>query len=192
MAFEGEEYCKSNLRNSGFDFAKKRGKEAAVINQLESYLILKIKALGHWVASHDEYYSSQVCPCCFGIVEKVPNYHLRVHECQTCKRHFHRDTGSAQLMARIVWSLLDRTWSDDEANPVPPIMRRWQPPTALKDQPAQIASSSSEPQAQTSVKRKEREEVNPTTTRSTRTKHQNNSSNIQEHNICSKLLNSYV
>jgi hypothetical protein len=103
-------------------------------------------------------------------LEKVPNYNLRVHECQTCKRHFHRDTGSAQLMARIVWSLLDRTWSDDEANPVPPIMRRWQPPTALKDQPAQIASSSSEPQAQASVKRKEREEVNPTTTRSTRTK----------------------
>jgi hypothetical protein len=185
MAFEGEEYCnslclwkvsviKSNLRNSGFDFAKKRGKEAAVISQLESYLILKIKALGHWVASHDEYYSSQVCPCCFGILEKVPNYHLRVHECQTCKRHFHRDTGSAQLMARIVWSLLDRTWSDDEANPVPPIMRRWQPPTtslsALQDQPAQIASYSSEPRAQASVKRKEREEVNPTTTRSTRTK----------------------
>jgi hypothetical protein len=103
-------------------------------------------------------------------LEKVPNYHLRVHECQTCKRHFHRDTGSAQLMARIVWSLLDRTWSDDEVNPVPPIMRRWQPPTALQDQPAQIASYSSEPRAQASVKRKEREEVNPTTTRSTRTK----------------------
>jgi hypothetical protein len=49
-------------------------------------------------------------------------------------------------------------------------MRRWQPPTALKDQPAQITSSSSEPRAQTSVNRKEREEVNPTTTRSTRTK----------------------
>jgi hypothetical protein len=130
---------KSNLRNSGFDFAKKRGKEAAVINQLELYLILKIKALGRWVASHDEYYPSQVCPCCFGVLEKVPNYHLRVHECQTCKKHFHRDTGSAQLMARIVWSLLDRTWSDDEDNPVPPIMRRWQPPTALQDQPARIA-----------------------------------------------------
>ncbi len=43
---------------SGFDFAKKRGKEAAVISQLEWYLILKIKALvGHWVANHDEYYS---------------------------------------------------------------------------------------------------------------------------------------
>ncbi len=94
---------------------------------------------------HDEYYSSQVCPCCFGILKKVPNYHLRVHECQTCKRNFHRDTGSAQLMARIIWSLLDRTWSDDEANPVRPIMRRWQPPTALQDQPANIAFSSSEP-----------------------------------------------
>ncbi len=63
---------KSNLRNSGFDFAKKRGKEAAVISRLESYLILKIKALGHWVASHDEYYSSQVCPRCFGILKPVP------------------------------------------------------------------------------------------------------------------------
>ena len=51
---------------------------------------------------------------------------MRVHEYQTCKRYFHRDTGSAQLMARIVWS---RTRSDDEANPVP--LRRWQPPTAL-------------------------------------------------------------
>jgi hypothetical protein len=53
-------------------------------------------------------------------------------------------------------------------------MRRWQPPTALQDQPAQNASSSSEPQLQTSVKRKEREEVNQagksTTGRSTRTK----------------------
>jgi hypothetical protein len=49
-------------------------------------------------------------------------------------------------------NLLDRTWSDDEA-----IMRRWQPPTALQDQPAQIASSSSEPQAQTSVKRERKE-----------------------------------
>jgi hypothetical protein len=74
-------------------------------------------------------------------------------------------------MARIVWSLLDRTWSDDEASPVPPIMRRWQPPTALQDQPAQIASYSSEPRAQASVKRKEREEANSVgETRSTRTK----------------------
>ena len=56
---------------------------------------------------------------------------------------------------------MDRTWSDDGDNPVPPIVRRWQPPTALQDQPAQIASSSSsEPRAQASVKRKEREEVN--------------------------------
>jgi hypothetical protein len=60
-------------------------------------------------------------------------------------------------MARIVWSLLDRTWSDDEANPVPPIMRRWQPPTPLQDQPAQIASSSSEPQAQTFLLRERKE-----------------------------------
>ncbi len=50
-------------------------------------------------------------------------------------------------------------------------MRRWQPPTALQDRPAQIASYSSEPQAQASVKRKEREEVNPVgETRSTRTR----------------------
>ncbi len=56
----------------------------------------------------------------------------------------------------LLLNLLDRTWSDDEVNPVPPIMRRCQPPTALQNQPAQIASSSSEPQLQTSVKRKER------------------------------------
>ncbi len=59
------------------------------------------------------------------------------------KGYFHRDTGSAQLMARIVWS---RTRSDDEANPVP--LRRWQPPMTslptLQEQPAQIASSSYE------------------------------------------------
>ena len=76
----------------------KRGKEAAVISQLEWYLIKKIKALGHWVASHDEYrllFSS--LPLLFWYLD----YHLRVHECQTCKRHFHSDTASAQLMARI-------------------------------------------------------------------------------------------
>ena len=115
------------IRNSGFEFAKKRGKEAAVINQLEQFLIKKIKGLGHWVACHDEYYSSQVCPCCFGKLEKVPGSNRRVHKCGHCSKHFHRDTASAQLMARVVWSLLDRTWSPDEVDPIPPIMKRWKP-----------------------------------------------------------------
>jgi hypothetical protein len=75
----------------------KRGKEAAVINQLEWYMIKKIKALGRWVANHDEYSLS--------LMFWYLDYHLPVHECQTCKRHTFswRDTaGSAQLMARAL------------------------------------------------------------------------------------------
>ena len=44
-------------------------------------------------------------------------------------------------MARVVWALLDRTWSPDEVDPIPPIMKRWKPPVNVVN-PSTAASMS--------------------------------------------------
>jgi hypothetical protein len=63
----------------------KRGKEAAVISQLESYLILKIKALGHWEVSLDEYYSLSLLKSVLAVLVSWKRFLIIICECMNVR-----------------------------------------------------------------------------------------------------------
>ena len=60
-----------------------------------------MRALGHLVVGIDAYRTSQGCPICLGQLADVPDHHYRVKHCGNCHVHFHRDSCSGQLMARL-------------------------------------------------------------------------------------------
>lgn len=71
------------------------------------HLIRKARAMGIKVVGVDEWCTSQVCPCCLSKVKLVPDRHLRVMKCSSCKKYYHRDVMAAENHAIIAKYILE-------------------------------------------------------------------------------------
>ena len=80
------------LGDAGFDVGR------GCHTTFENRFVSKAKSLGYTILYADEYYTSQVCPCCD---RKCKSKGMRVKYCQHCDLHFHRDIMAAENMCCI-------------------------------------------------------------------------------------------